>query len=133
MSLQIDPWVREALRCPVTGARLVEGTGPTGLAYRRARIAVMAYSSSIALQEWLTPRRESIDRIAKAHVLMGEVDGPGRPLGGREVNCRSSTGYVGRWTGSSGIIFESEREHHRGRAAQVPEGRRPSRRPLGSR
>ncbi|MDF2805106.1 MAG: hypothetical protein K0S43_52 [Cellulosimicrobium sp.] len=30
MSLQIDPWVREALRCPVTGARLVEGTGPTG-------------------------------------------------------------------------------------------------------
>ncbi|ARU50496.1 uncharacterized protein YbaR (Trm112 family) [Cellulosimicrobium cellulans] len=30
MSLQIDPWVREALRCPVTGARLVDGTGPTG-------------------------------------------------------------------------------------------------------
>ena len=30
MSLQIDPWVREALRCPVTGARLVEGTGPSG-------------------------------------------------------------------------------------------------------
>ena len=30
MSLQIDPWVREALRCPVTGARLVDGTGPSG-------------------------------------------------------------------------------------------------------
>ena len=30
MSLQIDPWVREALRCPVTGARLVEDTGPSG-------------------------------------------------------------------------------------------------------
>ena len=26
MSLEIDPWVREALRCPVTGARLVDGT-----------------------------------------------------------------------------------------------------------
>lgn len=30
MSLQIDPWVREALRCPVTGARLVDGTSPSG-------------------------------------------------------------------------------------------------------
>ncbi|MFB7889124.1 Trm112 family protein [Cellulosimicrobium cellulans] len=30
MSLQIDPWVREALRCPVTGARLVDGTGLSG-------------------------------------------------------------------------------------------------------
>ncbi|QJW36123.1 Trm112 family protein [Cellulosimicrobium protaetiae] len=30
MSLQIDPWVREALRCPVTGAPLVDGTGPSG-------------------------------------------------------------------------------------------------------
>ncbi len=30
MSLQIDPWVREALRCPVTGARLVDGVGPSG-------------------------------------------------------------------------------------------------------
>lgn len=29
-SLQIDPWVREALRCPVTGATLVDGTGPDG-------------------------------------------------------------------------------------------------------
>jgi uncharacterized protein len=30
MSLQIDPWVREALRCPVTGATLVDATGPDG-------------------------------------------------------------------------------------------------------
>ncbi|MCB7137181.1 Trm112 family protein [Cellulosimicrobium marinum] len=30
MSLQIDPWVREALRCPVTGATLVDGTDPQG-------------------------------------------------------------------------------------------------------
>ncbi|UKJ65514.1 hypothetical protein H1Q78_09610 [Cellulosimicrobium cellulans] len=30
MSLQIEPWVREALRCPVTGARLVDGSGPSG-------------------------------------------------------------------------------------------------------
>ncbi len=30
MTLQIDPWVREALRCPVTGATLVDGTGPDG-------------------------------------------------------------------------------------------------------
>lgn len=26
----IDPWVREVLRCPVTGATLVDGTGPGG-------------------------------------------------------------------------------------------------------
>lgn len=30
MSLQVDPWVREALRCPVTGATLVDRTGPDG-------------------------------------------------------------------------------------------------------
>ncbi|WP_069386768.1 Trm112 family protein [Cellulosimicrobium cellulans] len=30
MSLQIESWVREALRCPVTGATLVDGTGPGG-------------------------------------------------------------------------------------------------------
>ncbi|MEE6274644.1 Trm112 family protein [Georgenia wangjunii] len=27
---RIDPWVREILRCPVTGAPLVEGVGPDG-------------------------------------------------------------------------------------------------------
>lgn len=26
----LEPWVREILRCPVTGARLVDGTGPGG-------------------------------------------------------------------------------------------------------
>ncbi|KRC34154.1 hypothetical protein ASE15_13290 [Oerskovia sp. Root22] len=30
MSMQIEPWVREALRCPVTGATLIDGTGPDG-------------------------------------------------------------------------------------------------------
>ncbi|MBD5786391.1 hypothetical protein IF650_09380 [Cellulosimicrobium terreum] len=30
MTLNIDPWIRESLRCPVTGATLVDGTGPTG-------------------------------------------------------------------------------------------------------
>jgi len=30
MSMQIEPWVREALRCPVTGAALIDGTGPDG-------------------------------------------------------------------------------------------------------
>ena len=29
-SVEIDPWVRAALRCPVTGATLVDGTGPDG-------------------------------------------------------------------------------------------------------
>ncbi|MPV38060.1 hypothetical protein GB881_13570 [Georgenia subflava] len=28
--LGIDPWVRHILRCPVTGADLVDGTGPDG-------------------------------------------------------------------------------------------------------
>ncbi len=26
----LDPWIREILRCPVTGAELVDGVGPTG-------------------------------------------------------------------------------------------------------
>ena len=26
----IDPWVRQILRCPVTGAELEDGTGPHG-------------------------------------------------------------------------------------------------------
>lgn len=26
----IEPWLREILRCPVTGAELVDGTGPDG-------------------------------------------------------------------------------------------------------
>lgn len=29
--LRIEPWVRELLRCPVTGARLVEQVSPEGL------------------------------------------------------------------------------------------------------
>jgi uncharacterized protein len=29
-TVQLDPWVREILRCPVTGAELVDGTGPDG-------------------------------------------------------------------------------------------------------
>lgn len=28
----IEPWVREILRCPVTGAELVDGVGPDGAA-----------------------------------------------------------------------------------------------------
>ena len=27
---QLDDWVREVLRCPVTGATLVDGVGPDG-------------------------------------------------------------------------------------------------------
>jgi uncharacterized protein len=30
MNLDIDPWVRSVLRCPVTGAELVDGVGPDG-------------------------------------------------------------------------------------------------------
>lgn len=29
-TVQLDSWVREILRCPVTGAELVDGTGPDG-------------------------------------------------------------------------------------------------------
>ena len=29
-TIQLDPWVREILRCPATGAELVDGTGPDG-------------------------------------------------------------------------------------------------------
>jgi uncharacterized protein YbaR (Trm112 family) len=28
--IALDPWVREILRCPVTGAVLVDGVGPDG-------------------------------------------------------------------------------------------------------
>lgn len=30
MSIELEPWVREILRCPVTGAPLVDGQGPDG-------------------------------------------------------------------------------------------------------
>jgi len=30
MTADMDPWVRAVLRCPVTGAELVDGTGPDG-------------------------------------------------------------------------------------------------------
>lgn len=30
MTTNIDPWVMEILRCPVTGAHLVPATGPDG-------------------------------------------------------------------------------------------------------
>lgn len=30
MSIELEPWVREILRCPVTGAELVDSTGPGG-------------------------------------------------------------------------------------------------------
>lgn len=30
MSAELEPWVREILRCPVTGAPLEDGTGPDG-------------------------------------------------------------------------------------------------------
>ncbi len=29
-NVSVDPWVREILRCPVTGAELVDGVGPDG-------------------------------------------------------------------------------------------------------
>jgi uncharacterized protein YbaR (Trm112 family) len=29
-NVNIDPWVAEILRCPVSGATLVPGTGPNG-------------------------------------------------------------------------------------------------------
>ena len=28
--LSVEPWVRDILRCPVTGATLVDGVGPAG-------------------------------------------------------------------------------------------------------
>jgi len=30
LKAELDPWVREILRCPVTGAELVDGAGPDG-------------------------------------------------------------------------------------------------------
>ncbi len=30
MSVQLEQWARDLLRCPVTGATLVDGTGPDG-------------------------------------------------------------------------------------------------------
>lgn len=29
-TVQLEPWVRQILRCPVTGAELVDATGPDG-------------------------------------------------------------------------------------------------------
>lgn len=41
--LGIDPWVREILRCPVSGAELEEGTGPDGAPELVSRAAGLAY------------------------------------------------------------------------------------------
>lgn len=30
MAVQLEQWARDLLRCPVTGATLVDGTGPDG-------------------------------------------------------------------------------------------------------
>ena len=30
-TVQLEPWVRQILRCPVTGAELVDATGPDGV------------------------------------------------------------------------------------------------------
>lgn len=40
----------------------------------------MTYSRSVVLQQWLTTRRDRIDRIEEAHSVIGQVSGPGRPL-----------------------------------------------------
>lgn len=40
----------------------------------------MGYHESFPLERWHGARREAIDTLAAAHVAMGEVEGPGRPL-----------------------------------------------------
>lgn len=39
----LDPWVREILRCPVSGAALEEGVGPDGAPELVSREAGLAY------------------------------------------------------------------------------------------
>lgn len=41
----IDPWVRAILRCPATGAELVDGFGPNGEAelHSTAEVGALAY------------------------------------------------------------------------------------------
>ena len=41
----LDPWVREILRCPVSGATLVDGVGPDGQAelHSTAEVDPLAY------------------------------------------------------------------------------------------
>lgn len=41
----LDPWVREILRCPVSGATLVDGFGPNGQAelHSTAELNPLAY------------------------------------------------------------------------------------------
>lgn len=41
--LGIEPWVREILRCPVTGAELEDGVGPDGQPELVSRAAGLAY------------------------------------------------------------------------------------------
>lgn len=75
-------------------------------------MTAMAYSSSIALQAWLTSRRASIDRIAEAHVLMGEVDGPGRPLElGRPLAHSYILRMVAEFQGFTRDLYDLSAEH----------------------
>ncbi|SDD57738.1 hypothetical protein SAMN05216410_3552 [Sanguibacter gelidistatuariae] len=45
VTFPLDPWVREILRCPVSGATLVDGVGPNGQAelHSTAELNPLAY------------------------------------------------------------------------------------------
>jgi len=82
----------------------------------------MGYSKSLALESWLTSRRKSIARIAEAHVAMGEVDGPGRPLElGRPLAHSYILRLVAEFQGFTRDLHDLSAEHIVSVAAPPPE------------
>lgn len=72
----------------------------------------MAYAKSVALEKWFGPRAESIARIAKAHIDLGEVEGPGRPLElGRPLAMRTSFAVVAEFQGFVRDLYDLSCEH----------------------
>lgn len=72
----------------------------------------MAYRNSVALQRWLSERATSIERLARAHAAMGEVEGPGTP---RELGRPLAHAYIIRmvaeFQGFARDLYDLAAEH----------------------
>ena len=66
----------------------------------------------MALERWLTERGASIERLARAHAAMGEVEGPGRPLElGRPLAHAYIIRVVAEFQGFARDVYDLAVEH----------------------
>jgi hypothetical protein len=70
------------------------------------------YRSSAALQRWLVDRAASIERLARAHAAMREVEGPGGPLElGRPLAHAYIIRMVAEFQGFARDLYDLAAEH----------------------